>query len=82
MAAVVAGQHRANAGIDRVAQARHEGVGAGQHALPRRRRDHFHRTAHKAGCADALEKQIAREIIAAGFERLQRRLERGFDFNE
>jgi len=80
--AVVAGEHRANAGIDRVAQALHEGVGTLQRSLGSGRRKHLYRAADKAGRADALEKQIARKIVTAGLERLQRRLKRCFDFNE
>ena len=53
-----------------------------QHALIARRRDDFHRAAHKARGADALEEQIAGEIVAARLERLQRRVEQGFDLDE
>ena len=80
--AVVAGEHCTNTGIDGVAQALHERVGTRQHALRRRRRNYLHRAADKTGRADGLKEQITREIVAAWFERLQRRLEGGFDFNE
>ena len=41
-----------------------------------------HGAADKAGRADALEEQITREIVTAGFERPQRWIERGFDLDE
>jgi len=78
----VAREHGANPRVDRVAQSLHKGVGARQHALRGGRGDYFHGATHEPGRADALEVKIARKIVAARLERLQRRLKRGFDFDK
>jgi hypothetical protein len=43
---------------------------------------HLHGAADEAGSADALEGQVAREVVTAGLEWLQRRIERGFDLDK
>ena len=80
--ALIAGQNRADVGVDGVAHALHHGAGAGHEAGGRWRRDHIDRAADKAGGADLLEIKIAGEIIRARRQRLQRRIEHGFDFDE
>ena len=78
----VARQHGAHMGVDGVAQPLHHGVGPGHKAGRRWRRNHIDRAADKAGGADLLEIKIAGEIVRARRQRLQRRIEHGFDFDE
>ena len=47
-----------------------------------RRRNDLDGAAHEARSADALKVEVAGEIVAAGRERLQRRIEQRFDFDE
>jgi hypothetical protein len=73
--AYVAGQHRADARIDRIAHAFDECRGTQPPAGLGRRRNDFHRPVHEARGADALEIEIAGEIVTSGPQRLQRRIE-------
>jgi hypothetical protein len=77
----IAGQHGANARIDRIAQILDEGIGALPNILRCRRRDDFYGAADETRGADALEEHIPREIVRAGFERLHRRIEHRLDFD-
>jgi hypothetical protein len=79
--AFVARKYGAYARIDSIAQPLNEGVSALENSL-RGRGGHFDGAAHEAGGANALEKYIAREIVTARLDRLQRRIERGFGFDE
>jgi hypothetical protein len=78
----VALDHGANARIDRVAQSLDEGIDAHAHACRRRRRDDLDGAVHEAGRADALKIKVAGKVIAAGPQRLQRRVELRFDLDE
>ncbi len=69
-------------GVDGVAHALHHGVGPGRQAGRGRRRNHIDRAADKTGGADLLEIKIAGEIVGARRQRLQRRIEHRFDFDE
>jgi len=80
--AAIAGKNRANARVDGVAQPLNERVGALKWPFRARRRNHLDGAAYETRGADALEKQVSREVVATRFERLQRRLERRFDFHE
>jgi len=74
--AAIAGKNRANARVDGVAQPLNERVGALKWPFRARRRNHLDGAAYETRGADALEKQVSREVVATRFERLQRRLER------
>jgi hypothetical protein len=47
-----------------------------------RRRENGDAAAYETGCADALKEKIAGKVVAAGLERLQRRIEHRLDFNK
>ena len=68
--------------VDRIAQPLHErGVAQGEPAGDRRLQC-LDRAHHETGCADALKIEIAAEIIAAGPQWRERRLQPRFQFDE
>ena len=69
------GKTDADAQIDGIAEPLDEGVRAHSHARRGGRRDDLDGAMHKTRCADALEVKIAGEVIAAGPQRRQRRIE-------
>ena len=71
--AVVAVERGADARVDRVAQALHDGGIAQPQTAGIRRHRGRDRAHHEAGRADALEEHVAGEIIAAGPQRRERR---------
>jgi hypothetical protein len=71
----VAGQHGADAHVDRIAHAFDKCRGTQSPAGFGRRRDDLHRPVHEAGGVDALEIEVAGEIVASRAQRLQRRIE-------
>ena len=71
----IAGEHRADAAVDRIAHAFDEGRGAQPPAGLGGRRDDPHRAVDEPGGADALEIKVASEIVASRPQRRQRRIE-------
>ena len=78
----VARQHRADAQVDAVANALNERIGAHRQTRRRGRGHDPDRAVHEPRSADALEIQIAREIVPARPQRLQRRTELSLEFDE
>ena len=68
------GSDRADARVDRVAHAVDRRRRSAATARRRRRLGDLDRAEHEAGRADALEIKVAREIVAAGPQRRERRL--------
>jgi hypothetical protein len=76
-------RHRsADAAVYSVTDAFDESRVAQPQAGRRRRIDDLDRALHEAGRADALEVEVAREIVAAGPQRAQRRIEPRLHFDE
>ena len=80
--ALVAVERGADARIDRIAQALHEGGVAQRQAAGDRRLRGLDRAHDKAGGADPLEEHVAAEIVAARPHRRERRLQPRLQFDE
>ena len=80
--ALVALERRSYPRIDRVAQALHEGRIAQGEAAAHRRLNGFDCAHGETGRPDALKIDVAREIVAAGPQWRERRLQSRFQFDE
>ena len=80
--ALVAVQRRSDPRIDRIAQPLHEGGVTQRQTASDRRLDGLDGARDKTGSADALEKHVAAEIVAARPQRRERRLQPRLQFDK